>query len=92
MISKTVKTNTKISLPKLIIGLWQIADIERKKKRLDLNKTAESLNVYVNEGFSTFDLADHYGSSEIIAGICKNNHSDRDSIKLLTKWSKTRTY
>ena len=23
---------------------------------------------------------------EIIAGICKNNHSDRDSIKLLTKW------
>ena len=86
MISKTVKTNTKISLPKLIIGLWQIADIERKKKRLDLNKTAESLNVYVNEGFSTFDLADHYGSSEIIAGICNNNHSDRDSIKLLTKW------
>ena len=34
MISKTVKTNTKISLPKLIIGLWQIADIERKKKEI----------------------------------------------------------
>ncbi len=86
MTSKTFNITPKLSLPKIIIGLWQIADMERNNKNLDLNKKAESLNLYVNNGFSIFDMADHYGSSEIIAGICKNNHPNRDSIKLLTKW------
>tara|TARA_B100001250_G_scaffold414095_1_gene450650 strand:- start:824 stop:2275 length:1452 start_codon:yes stop_codon:yes gene_type:complete len=86
MTIKTFNITPKLSLPKIIIGLWQIADMERNNKNLDLNKKAESLNLYVNNGFSTFDMADHYGSSEIIAGICKSNHPNRDSIKLLTKW------
>ncbi|MAR43163.1 MAG: aldo/keto reductase [Flavobacteriaceae bacterium] len=86
MTSKTFNITPKLSLPKIIIGLWQIADMERNNNNLDLNKKAESLNLYVNNGFSIFDMADHYGSSEIIAGICKNNHPNRDSIKLLTKW------
>ena len=85
MISKTVKTTQKYLYQNLSLGYGKLLTL-KEKKRLDLNKTAESLNGYVNEGFSTFDLADHYGSSEIIAGICKNNHSDRDSIKLFTKW------
>ena len=41
---------------------------------------------YIKAGFTTFDMADHYGSSEIIAGICKNNSDENERVKLLTKW------
>ena len=86
MISKANNKDLKLSFPKTIIGLWQIADMERNNNNLDLYKRADCLNSYVENGFSTFDMSDHYGSSEIIAGICKNNHSNPDSIQLLTKW------
>ena len=68
MISKTVKKTQKYLYQNLSLGYGKLLTL-KEKKRLDLNKTAESLNVYVNEGFSTFDLADHYGSSEIIADL-----------------------
>ena len=41
---------------------------------------------YANNGFTTFDMADHYGSSEIIAGVFKNNYENKEKINLLTKW------
>ena len=44
------------------------------------------MNKYVDAGFTAFDMADHYGSSEIIAGVCKNNHPNSLSINLFTKW------
>ena len=36
--------------------------------------------------FTAFDMADHYGSSEIIAGICKNRSPKKDVITMFTKW------
>ena len=84
--NKIVKLSPSLSTPRLIIGLWQIADIERKNQQLDLAKTATHMDSYLEAGFTTFDMADHYGSSEIIAGICKNNHPENKSIRLLTKW------
>ena len=83
---KIVKLSASLSTPRLIIGLWQIADMERKNKQLDLAKTATHMDSYLKAGFTTFDMADHYGSSEIIAGIFKNNHPENKSIRLLTKW------
>lgn len=74
-----------MSVPRLIIGLWQIADMERKGPSLDLKKIAPYMNHYIDAGFTVFDMADHYGSSEIIAGICKNNHAEKDKISLFTK-------
>ncbi len=54
-----------------IVGLWQIADMEKEDQQLDLPKTASYMDAYIDAGFTAFDMADHYGSSEIIAGICK---------------------
>ena len=83
---KTARLSSTLEVPRLIIGLWQIADMERKNPNLDLNQAASAMKPYIQEGFTTFDMADHYGSSEIIAGIGKNNASAIDQIKLLTKW------
>ena len=56
------------SISRVLTGLWQIADMERKSGALDASVTAAAMNPYVEAGFTTFDMADHYGSAEIIAG------------------------
>jgi aryl-alcohol dehydrogenase-like predicted oxidoreductase len=57
-----------LSISKIITGLWQIADMERSGKQLDPLTAANHMTAYTNAGLNTFDMADHYGSSEIIAG------------------------
>ena len=84
--NKTVKLSSTLEVPRLIIGLWQIADMERKNQYINLNKADDAMIHYIQAGLTTFDMADHYGSSEIIAGICKNNSDENERIKLLTKW------
>jgi len=82
---KQAHLSPSLSIPRLIIGLWQIADME-KERQLNPLETAAFMNKYVDAGFTAFDMADHYGSSEIIAGVCKNNHPNSSSINLFTKW------
>ncbi len=82
---KQADLSPSLSIPRLIIGLWQIADME-KEQQLDPLRTAAFMKNYVDAGFTTFDMADHYGSSEIVAGICKNNHPNSLTINLFTKW------
>jgi len=83
--NKTILSKS-LSIPKLIIGLWQIADMEKEDQQLDLPKTASYMDAYIDAGFTAFDMADHYGSSEIIAGICKNRSPKKDVITMFTKW------
>lgn len=82
----TSTLTTTLTIPKIVIGLWQIADMERNNQALDVSKTAPFMEDYVKAGFYAFDMADHYGSSEIIAGAFKNNRPDSDGIQLFTKW------
>ena len=84
--NKQIKISDTLSIPRLVMGLWQIADMERNEQLLDSKQTARYMDSYISAGFTTFDMADHYGSSEIIAGICKNNHLEKESIRLMTKW------
>ena len=84
--NKQIKISDTLSIPRLVMGLWQIADMERNEQLLDSKQTARHMDSYISAGFTTFDMADHYGSSEIIAGICKNNHLEKESIRLMTKW------
>ena len=58
----------------IIHGLWQIADMERDRNVLDPIQTGQSMHPYVQKGFTTFDMADHYGSAEVIAGHFSKNH------------------
>ena len=62
---------TNLAISRIITGLWQIADIE-KDGELDAVGTAKYMKSYVDSGFTTFDMADHYGSSEVIAGTFRN--------------------
>ena len=57
-----------LTLSRIVTGLWQMADQERDGRAVDLDRMAESLASYAREGFTTFDMADHYGSAEIVAG------------------------
>ena len=75
-----------LRVSKVITGLWQIADMERDGREIDLDTAARSMGPYVDAGLTTFDMADHYGSSELIAGLFHTRHADGRPVQLLTKW------
>ncbi len=75
-----------LEISRLITGLWQIADMERNGETLDPMETAQHMAPYVEAGFTSFDMADHYGSSEIITGTFKNTHPLGNQVQLFTKW------
>ncbi len=74
-----------LHISKAIIGLWQIADLERGGKQVDPVHTAKAMLAYYEKGFTSFDMADHYGSAEIVAGVFKKTYNLKD-VQLLTKW------
>jgi aryl-alcohol dehydrogenase-like predicted oxidoreductase len=76
--------NFKIS--RILTGLWQVADMERDGRRLDLDKAAKALLPYIEAGLTTFDMADHYGSAELIVGHLHQKYVSKNAIQLLTKW------
>ncbi len=74
------------SISRLLTGLWQIADMERDGRQIDLSAAAAAMGPYVAAGFTTFDMADHYGSAEVIAGLFQKQHGAARPVQLLTKW------
>jgi aryl-alcohol dehydrogenase-like predicted oxidoreductase/enamine deaminase RidA (YjgF/YER057c/UK114 family) len=77
-----------LEISRIITGLWQIADMERGGRRVDPQMAASAMADYVDAGFDTFDMADHYGSAELIAGDCARRFGagGRARPKLFTKW------
>lgn len=75
-----------LNIARVITGLWQIADLEKDGPTLDPIATAEYMAAYAQAGLDTFDMADHYGSAEIIAGHFKKNLPSGKNAHLLTKW------
>jgi len=57
-----------LEISRVVTGLWQIADMERGGAALDPDAAAAELARYAEAGFDTFDMADHYGSAELIDG------------------------
>ncbi len=76
-----------LRISRIITGLWQVADMEKEGDILDPEKGADYLEAYAKDGFTTFDMADHYGSAEIIAGHLLSRYeqgSERPTVT--TKW------
>jgi len=75
-------------LRRIAVGLWQMADQERDGRRLDLDLAAEELVAYARAGFDTFDMADHYGSAEIVSGMAARalRAAGEPVPTILTKW------
>lgn len=76
-----------LTISRVLTGLWQVADIEKDGVTIDPEKGADYLDTYARNGFSTFDMADHYGSAEIIAGHLLRRYREKDQRPIVcTKW------
>ena len=75
-----------LKISRILTGLWQVADMERGGKQLDIDQAAKSLLPYIEAGLTAFDMADHYGSSELIVGHLHKKYIAKEQIQLLTKW------
>ncbi len=76
-----------LEIPRVVTGLWQVADIERRTGPMDADAAADVLDAYVRDGFDAFDMADHYGSAELIAGRClARRGGSADRPVMFTKW------
>jgi len=77
--------NNKLEIPKVVMGLWQIADMERDGIKVDKEEASKAMMNYYENGFTSFDMADHYGSAEEISGYFKKKYSPKN-LQLFTKW------
>ena len=75
---------SKLEISQVLTGLWQIADMERLGS-LDVGQFSETIQSYVEAGFTTFDMADHYGSAEILSGNLLKEFPGIET-EFLTKW------
>ena len=83
---KTTSLAPGLDISRVVTGLWQVADMERDDRHIDLDIAARSMAPYVDAGLTSFDMADHYGSSEEIAGIFATRYAQDRPLQLFTKW------
>ncbi len=50
------------------------------------NVRAAAMQPYYDQGLTTFDMADNYGSAEVIAGRFRALQPEPEAVQLLTKW------
>ena len=74
-----------LRISRIVTGLWQVADMERTGGKLDPERAAQSLAAYARAGFTSFDMADHYGSAEEIIGALAQL-PDVPAFTAFTKW------
>jgi len=75
-----------LEISRVVTGLWQIADMERDGEPLDPDATADAMAPYADAGLTAFDMADHYGTAEEVAGTFRDRLSRPERVQLLTKW------
>ena len=80
----TVRLAPGLTVSRVLTGLWQVADLERDGATLDPDVGAAAMAAYADAGFTTFDMADHYGSAEIIAGRLRATRDEGRDVQLLT--------
>lgn len=83
--SKYTELAPGLTISRALTGLWQIADLERDGQKVNPHEAAKSMKAYVDAGFTTFDMADHYGSAEDITGVFRNSYGGNGT-QFFTKW------
>src|SRR5512135_2191256 len=73
-----------LSISRVFCGMWQVADMGRDGHTVDMQAAVAAMDRYVAAGFTTFDMADHYGSAELIAGGYRSAHGG--GVEFCTKW------
>jgi len=72
------------TVPRLWNGLWQLSS--NAWGSAPSSKIKKSMEAYAQHGYTAFDMADHYGSSEILFGQFRNARSGPEKIIGATKW------
>ncbi len=79
-----------LDISRIVTGLWQVADMERGGTPLDPEQASAAMLEYAQAGFDTFDVADHYGTSELISGRflsrLPGKEADPTQPHIFTKW------
>src|SRR5689334_17678964 len=75
-----------LSISRIVTGLWQVADMEKGGRKVDPDHAAADMAAYAAVGLDTFDMADHYGSAEEIAGRFNRMPNAGRKPALFTKW------
>ena len=85
LLSKYTELAPGLTISRALTGLWQIADLERDGNKVNPAEAAKHMKAYVDAGFTTFDMADHYGSAEEITGVFRDTYS-KAATQFFTKW------
>ncbi|WP_300060658.1 aldo/keto reductase [uncultured Roseobacter sp.] len=80
-----MRLSDRLEISRVLTGLWQVADIEKDGDVIDPETGAGWLAAYAEQGFDTFDMADHYGTAEIITGQLLARSPSRRPLAF-TKW------
>ena len=80
-----------LEISRIVTGLWQVADMERGGEVLDPQLASTAMLEYSRAGFDSFDMADHYGSAELISGrflarVRAGEPAGAAEPRLFTKW------
>ncbi len=62
---ETFRLADELCVSRVVTGLWQIADLEKDGRLLEPEAAADNLEGYFEAGYTSFDMADHYGSRRI---------------------------
>ena len=84
-LSKYTELAPGLTISRALTGLWQIADLERDGTKVNPVEAARHMKAFLDAGFTTFDMADHYGSAEEITGVFRQTYGS-DAAQFFTKW------
>ncbi|KAL6852085.1 Aldo/keto reductase [Trichoderma novae-zelandiae] len=71
-------------VPRIFSGLWQMSS--PAWGAASSSKIVEQFSRHVRQGFTAFDMADHYGDAEIVFGRFSSLYPHRDAIFTATKY------
>jgi aryl-alcohol dehydrogenase-like predicted oxidoreductase/enamine deaminase RidA (YjgF/YER057c/UK114 family) len=74
------------TISRITTGLRQISGPEREADATEPELTADALDQYLDAGFTTFAMADHYQSAEVIGGYLQGSHARGAEAELLATW------
>ena len=81
--------NPNLKISRIINGMWQVSGAHGY---INKNEAIKSMNLHVENGFTTWDLADHYGPAEDFVKVFREQRireqkeESLEDLKFFTKW------
>ncbi|CAN8102217.1 unnamed protein product [Discula destructiva] len=73
-----------LEMPRMLNGLWQLAG--GHDQDVNIADASASMDTLIETGLDGFDMADHYGDSEIVVGHHNTTHAPGPKSTAFTKW------